>query len=490
MPKRGSPSFREWRGKALTACLLAFASSSSAQETSFIEAAYARWESVLADLHSGKIKRPEAPPAEKAPDESHVLPASEVTPIIPIPTDLVIPQLQLPPPGGGAAIIDGRVIRTRPRAAPNLFGETVSTASRVAPASSAVSLPAATATLAPTATPAPVKIKVARLVEGKIVMVEIEVTPTPAPTQVAPATPTAAAPAQVKAATGVMAELQERLAVAVKSPEKPTEFQPRQLAKMREEISRIAANLKKEKKPPEAAAGPVASLTQVTQLLVKIHRLSAQAKGASLDAPTAKAIQSLLFPEPPKPQAKAASPQVAGATMQSATRSASASPATSGGDDLFIVEEEEPQASTQREIFIDPVTGQYVYEDGTPVSPPQQQQPNPYSPPPPPPQEQPPPVEYSQPPPPPPPPPEYYVEEGTIGGETGADPGYYEDQGYVEENPDEMEYEEDPSFQEEPEVWEEGEFQEGEGEYYEEDYTEFDENEVDPDSFEENFEFE
>lgn len=471
----GSRSSRVAWAAVLAVGLLGGSSDSSAQESSFIEAAYARWETVLASLHSGKVKRREAP-------------APEITPIIPVPTDLVIPQLQLPPPGGGTVVIDGRVIRTRPRGAPNLFGELVSPASGIAPASATAPLAAATATLAPTATPAPVKIKVARLVEGKIVMVEIEVTPTPAPTQVAPATSTAQVAAQVKAATGVMAELQERLALAAKTTDKPTDFQPRQLAKMREEISRIAAKLKKEKNPPEAKAGQVASLTQVTQVLVKIHRLSAQSKGATLDAPTAKAIQELLFPQPPKTEAQAASPQVAGATAPSATRAASAPPKP-GEEDLFIVEEEEPQASTQREIFIDPVTGQYVYEDGTPVSPPQPPRPNPHSPPPPPPQQQPPPVEYSEPPPPPPPPPEYYVEEGTIGGDTGGDPGTYEDQGYVEENPDEVEYEEDPSLQEEPQEWDEGEFEEGEGEYHEEDYNEFDENEIDPDSFEENLEF-
>ncbi len=380
-------------------------------------------------------------------------------------------------PVEGTAVIGGRKIKVRtiptatptlkpaPKAQPDAATDpAAATSETLAATMTPTSTPTLTAT--PTVTPTFIKIKRPKFVDGKIVMVEIEVTPTPAPAEEAASTAAGASAAIVIPATGEMAELRDRLFAAVKSASKPLQFTPKQTAKIREEVLAMTTRKKDQIKG-------ILDATKTLQLQIKVNRMAANAKGAVIDSATARDLIKVIWPQYAhqldKPQS------VSKAVIQSGTREDAT--AESEADDIFLEEDEdETEYGDEPEIYIDPDTGKYVYEDGTPVeeledrtapapappSRPVSQQPPRYNPPP----------EYYEPPPPPPPPP---MEQGYI-----EEQGPIEDVGeYVEQDHEEIEYEEDPALQEEPQEYEEQEYVEPDDshieEYQEGEFVEYEE---------------
>ncbi len=386
-------------------------------------------------------------------------------------------------PVEGTAVIGGRKIKVRAKMTPT---PTLKPAPKSKPESASGPGPAAAAgeteaatmtptatptlTATPTVTPTFIKVKRPKVVNGKIVMVEVEVTPTPAPAEVASGTTTSASASMVIPATGDMAELRDRLFAAVNSASKPVQFTPKQTAKLREEVLAITTKKKDQIKG-------ILDATKTLQLQIKVNRFAATAKGAVIDATTARDLIKVLWPKyaPQLDKPKA----IAKAVLKSSTQEEFNGELEE--DDLFLEEDEdETEYGKEPEIYIDPSTGKYVYEDGTPVEVTQVQAPPAPRPTPRPvyrpPADDNPPPEWQEPPPPPPPGPP--IEEGNY-----EDPGPIEDSGeYIEQDNEEIEYEEDPAFQEEPQEPDEQEYIEPDDseiqEYQEEDYTEFDENDL------------
>ncbi|MBV6483049.1 MAG: hypothetical protein DIKNOCCD_02814 [bacterium] len=345
------------------------------------------------------------------------------------------PPAASPAANSGAALIDGKKIRLRARptatptpapagAPPKISGATATSATTTTTAT-----PTATLTSTPTVTPTPIIVKRPKVVDGKIIMVDVEVTPTPAPANVADATLAQASQTARKiiSATGMMGEIRDQLTQAIASASKSITLSPKYYPKIREEVMAATTKRKGELKG-------VLSASQTLQLQIKVSRLTGSSKGSVVDAALAADILKVLWPKE------------APALLARLKAKSKKTPDTESGgseEDLFI-EEGADASSTEREIFIDPDTGAYVYEDGTPVqyapaapaNPPVAPQPPP-----------PPPVVYQEtyypPPPPPPPPPQYqeYPEENYIDGNEGE---------YVEDTGDDQYIEEDPSLYEEP----------------------------------------
>lgn len=342
------------------------------------------------------------------------------------------------PPGaptGGTAIIDGKRIRVRarptatPTTAPASASPQVSSSTPTAASTTATATPTATLTSIPTVTPTPIIVKRPKVVDGKIIMVDVEVTPTPVAAQsVADATLAQASQTAKKviSATGIMGEIRDQLTKAILSASKTITLPPKYFPRIREEV--MAATTKRK----DQLKG-VLSASQTTQLQIEVSRLSGNTKGIPLKATLATNILKALWPK------EAA---VLLSKLKVKPKQDSDSEPTAQEDDLFI-EEDTEAISAEREIYIDPNTGAYVYEDGTPVpvAPAAPARP-PVAPPPPPPsafQDN----YYQPPPPPPPPPPQYeeYPEEDYV---------EYEDGENYEEMGDDQYIEEDPSLYEEP----------------------------------------
>jgi hypothetical protein len=385
----------------------------------------------------------------------------------------------------GKLNLGGKLIRTRLRGTPTPTPESESGEAELTGTTDETAVPAevlaatavATATPTATATPAPVKIKVAKLINGKIMMVEIEVTPTPAPANVQAATASVAsgtaateiasttvtsgtqAASLVLPATGVLAEVRDKLLEAKKF-NKSIDLSPKQAARLREQVMTRTTKDKEKLKD-------ILSATDSVQLQIKVHRFAAGGKSVSIDPPTAILMLKVLWPDQWKESEKRAKAAKAGAKQAGVPGPASGEEEAEG--DLFIDEDSAQEGS---QIYIDPRTGQYVYEDGTPVY---AQQPPPPPPPPqrPPPGQQPPPVYYEPPPPPGPPP----IEEGLVGEI---------DSNYEQESYQEGEYEEDPSMQEEPPDNVEDQLEEDQ--FVEPDYEQDFEN-AEPENFEDYQEF-
>lgn len=232
------------------------------------------------------------------------------------------------------------------------------------PLSATATVPAATAQPSPPTqplpapTPAMVKIKKTQIVGGKILTVEIEVTPTPSPA-VAPGAVTAAtapvpaAQAPIASATGLMLEVREKLTIASNSPTGSMRFEPKLIAKMREEFMAAKG------KPHVAAILPP---TREVMIQSHLQRLSSVARGGNIDKETAQILIQVLFPpeqpvQPPTAPPPQAPPGVA------ATAPNAVPPAAPPVESPPPVEQ--PPAP-QPQIFIDQY-GRYVYEDGTPL---------------------------------------------------------------------------------------------------------------------------
>jgi hypothetical protein len=421
-----------------------------AEEKKPITQAYKNWASQVEKKRRAAAKAAAAdepdPPSKPAP-----------TAASPEPPRPVISQ-------DGSIRLNGKVLRSRLHptptpppdsqpAAPQIAGATTADASAQAGLTSAT--PTLVPTITSTFTQVLVKIKKPKIVGGKIQMVEVEVTPTPALAEVASSTVTASTSdaagavtsgtktaanaieaatkeaAIVRPATGLMVDIRDKLMATAALGAKPAQFTQKQIARLREELMTVTTKKK------DLLKG-VIEAPQVTQLQVKIQRLSSSSKGGAIDSATAKLLLRVLWPEQTKQEDRLAAAAKARAASAEHQAQANASQ-----DDLFIVEDSN-DASQGPEIYIDPDTGAYVYEDGSPVYAPQSN-PNPGAAPqnnrpptPPPPAAYP----YPGPPPPPPPPPE---NSGYVSGEGGSTENYEDVTG------DETQYQEDPSLQEEPE---------------------------------------
>ncbi|MCB9767891.1 MAG: hypothetical protein H6752_06815 [Candidatus Omnitrophica bacterium] len=270
-----------------------------------------------------------------------------------------------PEPAGkdeGQIILNGKVITTKRKgpppaaaqpnapAAPNLQSATAAVGSATPPAPSQ-------AAPAPTATPAMVKIKKTKIVGGKILTVEVEVTPTPGPatsdTPPQSASGEQTAQAAIPSVTGYMLEVKQKLHAASKSTNDSMRFDAKMIAKLREEFM-------KQKDQPSTAK--VVSPTEALEIQSDLQRLSSIARGGNLKKETAEILLKVLFPAP-EPEKKGI--VITGGGQLEEMKRQKAEEQKAGAEQSS----ESPAQGEQqeRQIYVDPQTGQYFYEDGTPV---------------------------------------------------------------------------------------------------------------------------
>jgi hypothetical protein len=324
--------------------------------SSDVDAAYDRWREALVDK---RLKAKEVPQSNKAPAPR---PAGQAAPAA---AGGGAKKPPAPAEGGSDQYIEigGKRVAIKstdpPASSPGV--DSASAGEVVAPATGeigAVSVESATSAMP--APPAPavggaappvemVTIKVAKLVDGKIVEVEVQVTPTPGPAGDAPkSAPQAQAPA------GDPGSLQAQLSQAAKSP-KPTHFDQPTLRK-------ILAEFQAAKKKPDFAQKMPENRAQVLQM--RLQRLSVMAQGGELAPAPAKALLDLLYP-PPKPAGPPpGAPQGGQAPPPPPGQGNQPPPPPPQEEEQYY--EELPQ------IYWDPNTGQYIYEDGSPAPPPEE----------------------------------------------------------------------------------------------------------------------
>jgi hypothetical protein len=199
-----------------------------------------------------------------------------------------------------------------------------------------------------------VKIKKTKIIGGKILTVEVEVTPTPGPASNAnpvEATPIASAP--LPSATGYQLEVMKKLEIASNSPTGNMRFDGRMIATLREEFT-------KNKDKPHVTK--ILSPTESLKILSDLQRLSSIARGGNLEKGTAEKLLKALYPPPPKtlqaPGSESGPPQPG-------------QPLSPPPGQPPVQQEpapKDPQEQQQPQIYVDPQTGQYYYEDGTPVT--------------------------------------------------------------------------------------------------------------------------
>lgn len=407
---------------------------SLAQEIYDLDEAYARWEQA-----SGQSQATASAPPEPAAQTSEPAPPTPV----------------LLRPKAGEVIIDGRLIKTRVLDSPaassaineTSFGAPSETdfsglnAARIGVSSATLlaGTPEIQAEPTVTPTPEPVTIKVLQVVDGKIQYVEVQVTPTPGPASIASSTQPIVVPAVISAsdtariisATGMLGDLRDRLSAAISEKNALVKLTAKEVAKLREQIMTQSSRNK-------AALEGIVAATELTQLQVKIHRLASKPTDVTLDGETARIAFKVLWPEGSQKleeliaQRAQAAAEIAAAQARAAEAAAQGTETTSADDALFF--SGEPETAPQgRQMYIDPVSGRYIYEDGSPVPgyepvqpqrPVQQQQP--YRPPQQPAYQQP---AYQQ------PPPQAYVPQyqyqqqpqGVLGGNYNQVPQYYDE---------------------------------------------------------------